>query len=75
MATTERVICVEKTGLTKEYEAATTRFSQAVTDLHRNMGTSSKEEYERLTRVSNEARVKAEHTRLMLEQHIAEHRC
>jgi hypothetical protein len=69
------VKCEEKTRLAMEYKAATFSFSEAVKELHRKIGTSPKEEYERLERISNEARVKSEQTRLALEQHIAAHRC
>jgi ATP-dependent helicase YprA (DUF1998 family) len=67
--------CEEKTRLGAEYEAATGRFFAAVKELQRKMGTSPKEEYERLDRAANEARVKSEHARLALESHIAVHRC
>jgi ATP-dependent helicase YprA (DUF1998 family) len=63
--------CEEKTRLASEYEAATVRFSSAVTELRTRMGTCPKEEYERLDRAANEARVKSEQARLALEQHIA----
>ena len=41
--------------------------------LHQKIGTSPKEEYKRLERISNEARMKSEQTRLSLEQHVAAH--
>jgi ATP-dependent helicase YprA (DUF1998 family) len=69
------VSCQEKDRLAKEYDAATSKFSEAVTELHRKIGISPKEEYERLERASNEARLKSEQTRLALEQHIVAHRC
>jgi len=58
-----------------EYDAATSKFSEAVRELHRRIGTSPKDEYDRLERASNEARVRSEQARLALEQHIAAHRC
>jgi hypothetical protein len=58
----------EKARLAKEYEAATAAFSEAVKELNRRIGTSPKEEYKRLERISSEARVKSEQTRLALEQ-------
>ena len=67
--------CEEKTRLAMEYDAATSKFSEAVRELHRRIGTSPKDEYDRLERVSNEARVRSEQARLALEQHIAAHRC
>jgi hypothetical protein len=41
--------CKTKARLAMEYEAATTRFSQAVKELRHKIGTTS-EEYERLSR-------------------------
>jgi hypothetical protein len=67
--------CDEKTRLATEYEAATYAFFEAVKELHRKIGTSPKEEYQRLERSSTEARVKSEQARLALEQRISAHRC
>jgi hypothetical protein len=69
------VNCEEKTRLLTGYEAATSAFSEAVKELHRKIGTSPKEEYKSLERISTEARVKSEQARLALEQHISIHRC
>jgi ATP-dependent helicase YprA (DUF1998 family) len=70
-----KVSCEEKNRLAMEYDAATAKFSEAVRELRRMMGTSPKEEYDRLDRASNEARMRSEQARLALEQHIAAHRC
>ena len=67
--------CDEKKRLATEYEVATAKFAEAVTELRKEMGTSAKEEYERLDRATNEARVKSEQARLALEKHISAHRC
>jgi hypothetical protein len=67
--------CPEKSRLAQEYGLATALFAEAVKELHRRMGTSPREEYARLDRAANEARVKSEHARLALEQHIAAHTC
>jgi hypothetical protein len=69
------VSCEEKARLAMEYETATSKFSEAVGELRRKMGTSPKDEYDRLERASNEARVRSEQARLALEQHTAAHRC
>ncbi len=69
------MICEEKTRLATEYDAATTKFSEAVRELRHRAGTSPKDEYDRLEWASNEARVKSEQARLALEQHVAAHRC
>jgi len=67
--------CEEKARLMAEYENSTAKFLEAVQELHRKMGTSAKEVYERLDRAANEARLKSEHARLSLEEHIAAHHC
>jgi hypothetical protein len=69
------VFCEEKARLAKEYDAATAKFSEAVRDLLRRAGTSPKDEYDRLERSCNEARMKSEQARLAFEQHLAGHRC
>jgi hypothetical protein len=69
------MICEGKARLVEEYDDATLAFSDAVQELHRKIGTSPKAEYEGLERISSQARVKSEQTRLALEQHIATHRC
>jgi hypothetical protein len=66
---------LEKTRIATEYEAATLKFSEAVTQLYRNIGTSSKEEYDRLNQIADETRGKSEQARLALEKHITEHCC
>lgn len=67
--------CEEKNRLATEYEVSTTKFSEAVSELREKMGKSAKEEYQRLDRAANQARVKSEQARLALEGHIAAHRC
>ena len=51
--------CDEKGRLLRQYDEATLAFSNAVQELRRKIGTSAKDEYERLERISNEARVKS----------------
>ena len=73
--TVQVMVCEEKSWLVTEYHAATQKFLDAVTTLQRRMGTSSKDDYDRLQRATDDARVKCEQARLTLEQHIAAHRC
>ena len=49
--------CEEKTRLTARYEAATTKFCEAVTGLNQGMGTSPKAECERLARAADKLRL------------------
>ncbi len=67
--------CEEKMRLAMIYDTATAKFSEAVTELQQKIGVSPKQEYERLDRAANEARVRSEQARLALEQHIAAHEC
>lgn len=67
--------CEEKKRLTQDYQAATAKFAEAVGQLLRNVGASTMAEYDRLQRISEEARVQSERARLALEQHIAAHDC
>jgi hypothetical protein len=67
--------CEEKRRLVSEYELATKKFASAVSDLRERAGTSAKKEYDRLSRVSDDARVKSEQARLAVEEHIAAHGC
>jgi hypothetical protein len=69
------VPCKEKERLAQEYEAAAAKFAVAVSQLQRQIGTSTRAQYERLQRVSDEAREKSEQARLALEQHMATHDC
>ena len=60
------MICEEKTRSLKRYETSTSAFSDAVLELHRKICTSPKDEYERLERISSDARVKSEQARLAI---------
>jgi hypothetical protein len=53
--------CKIKTKLTRDYETATTTFCEAVTNLPKIWAQQPKQEYERLRRAANEARLKSEH--------------
>ena len=61
--------------LSVPFDEAVRQEVEAVNEFRRKMGTSPKEDYERLDRAANEARVKSEQARLALEQHIAAHHC
>jgi hypothetical protein len=69
------MMCEEKVSLASEYEATAKKYAGAVAELNQKMGTSARPEYERLARAADEARVKSEHARLALEQHVAAHNC
>jgi hypothetical protein len=67
--------CEQKRRLLADYDAATRTFSENVSALNRQIGTSSKEAFDMLRRSVDEARVKSEQARLALEAHVASHGC
>jgi hypothetical protein len=67
--------CDDKARLVDEYARATAKLLDAIKLLQSKMGTSPKDEYERLDRAANEDRVRSETARLALETHVAAHRC
>jgi hypothetical protein len=70
-----KMACDVKMQLAPEYDAATALFSEAVAELRRNIGTSTKQRYEQLGRFAKDPRAKSEQARLALEQHSADHPC
>jgi hypothetical protein len=67
--------CEEKSRLAQDYDSETAKFADAVRQLQRRIGTSTRAQYDRLQRISDEARLKSEQARLTLEQHMAAHDC
>lgn len=68
-------MCAEKQRLAREFQEMTQSFADAVLDLQQNLGTLSKAAYEQRRRVTDEHRMKSEHARIALEQHVATHGC
>jgi len=67
--------CEEKARLAEDYGVATAAFAEAVRGASTKYRTSTSAEYDRLRRISDEARLKSEQTRLAFEQHTAAHHC
>ena len=67
--------CEEKTRLLVAYQTATGKYSTAVSDLARKMGTTPQPEYEKLNRLAEEARYESLDARDRLDWHTAEHGC
>ena len=67
--------CVEKTRLVDAYRKATEMLLESLTELHSRMGTVEKDGYDRLRKITDEDRMKAEHARLEMERHVADHQC
>ena len=68
-------VCVEKTRLLLEYDAATQAYFRAMSDLRAKMGTSPKDIYDHLFQATERARAKSESARAALLQHIRIHSC
>jgi hypothetical protein len=75
MAAPQPASCRAKEELLLSYQKTTAAFSAAVTLLQQKMGVVPKAEYDRLSIAADEARIRSEHARLVLEQHVAEHHC
>lgn len=67
--------CIEKERLMRSYQKAAAAYSDAVTLLQQKMGISPREEYDRMNRAADAARLNTEGARLALEQHRADHGC
>ena len=67
--------CTEKERLMRNYQKAAVAYSEAVTLLQQKMGISPREEYDRMNRVADGARLNSEGARLAFEQHRADHGC
>jgi hypothetical protein len=61
--------------LVADYGHATKVFAEAVSELERRIGTSSKADHEKLHQLVDEAWLKSEQARLALEKHIVDHDC
>ena len=68
-------LCEEKKRLRALYQLADKRHSGAVNDVLRVRGKGSKEEYDRVRAVADEARNARNAARLALDRHKQEHGC
>ena len=68
-------ICPLKTTLLMVYEQTARAYSAAVGELNRLMGTSSKETYDALYHLAEEAQRRAAAAKQQLDEHVAEHGC
>jgi hypothetical protein len=68
-------LCEEKLRLTRNYQEANARFSDAVSLLAQKMGTVPRDEYERVRHKAEQLRQDSEKARMALERHISQHDC
>jgi hypothetical protein len=71
----KELLCEERAALVAAYERASKAYSDAVTNLSRRMGTSSKQEFEGLRRAAETARQASIDALKALDSHIAQHDC
>jgi hypothetical protein len=67
--------CEEKERLITLYAKASAELSAAVAALEKSQGTCSKDEYEALSRASEDAHMRNEQARLAFERHQQDHKC
>ena len=67
--------CPTKTLLLAAWQSAAEIYSQAVSQLSKQIGVLSKEDYERLKDFAEESRQRSIDAQTKLEAHIAEHGC
>ena len=69
------MICEMKKELLTAYQETTRKYSEAVAELNKYIGTSTKSEYDALYRMTEALRVDAAEAKLDLENHVEEHLC
>ena len=67
--------CEQKQRLLHKYETAVSEYSRSVSVLKNRLGVLEREEYVRIQRFTEEARVRAEEARIALEKHVQQHGC
>ena len=67
--------CEEKDRLLLAYDRASTELSDAVAALRKYEGVTGKDEYEALSRASEDAHMRTEQARLAFERHQQDHKC
>jgi hypothetical protein len=68
-------VCEEKRKLMAAYQHVTEKYSAAVTELHRSMGTVSKREYDALYRATETLHAEVTRAQGQLNSHVVEHGC
>ena len=69
------MVCEEKRRLVETYQYVTERYSAAVTELRRDMGTLSKADYDALYRMTEALRDDVMQTQGNLQDQVRAHRC
>jgi hypothetical protein len=67
--------CPTKAGLLHAWQTAAETYSKAVSDLSRQIGVLSKDKYEQLKQVAEQARERSRKAQAAVEAHIEEHGC
>ena len=67
--------CEEKQRLLIAYDKASSELSEAVAALRKNEGVTGKDEYEALSRASEDAHMRTELAKLAFERHQQDHKC
>jgi hypothetical protein len=67
--------CPEKVALLSAYQERTAKYSEAVSELRRIMGTSSRADYDAKFGMTEALRIDAREALKDLEDHVADHSC
>ncbi len=67
--------CKAKQRLLEDYQCVTEKYSVAVTELRRTMGTLSKADYQALYRMTEALRHEVMAAQEKLDSHVTDHRC
>jgi hypothetical protein len=70
-----KIVCEEKRRLLEAYQQVTARYSAAVTQLQRTMGTVSRAEYDSVYRMTETLHADVTKAQGELNSHVQEHRC
>jgi len=69
------MVCDEKRKHLDVYQQATRKYSDAVAELGRMIGVSTKDDYQALYRMTEAMRVDAAEAKEQLERHVTDHHC
>ena len=75
VAKVQKMVCEEKRRLLEAYQQVTERYSAAVTQLNRRMGTVSKADYDALYRMTEMLHADVTRAQGELNSHVMAHHC
>jgi hypothetical protein len=71
----DKIVCKEKAQLLDSYHQLARKYSDAVTELHREMGTLSKPQYDSLYKLTETLHAQVTRAQSEFNSHVQAHRC